>query len=128
MSVLYTLAIVSTLLASPEAMGDAPMECALTLEKTSIKPYEPLFGVFTLTNTSTKRLTIVYGRSPLEHLDLVITDKAGKTVSEGRYGDLFAPFAEPQTLLLEPGRTFSPSLAPLAVVRRENRKVGEYRV
>jgi len=81
-----------------------------------------------LENTSSTVLEIEVQASPLQYLNLIVTDAAGSVVSDSFYGDLFSPLAEPYTLRLQPGEQFTGPVSLLGNVREERRQPGEYTV
>jgi hypothetical protein len=81
-----------------------------------------------LENTSPDLLEIEVRTSPLQYLNLIVTDAAGKVVSDSVYGDLFSPLAEPYTLRLQPGEKFTAPVSLLGNVPEEKRQPGEYTV
>jgi len=85
-------------------------------------------GEVELENTSSSVLEIEVRTSPLQYLNLVVTDAAGKVVSDSVYGDLFSPLAEPYTLRLQPGEKFTAPVSLLGNVPEEKRQTGEYTV
>src|SRR5258708_1340300 len=64
-------------------------------------------GEIELENISSTVVEIEVHTSPLQYLNLIVTDIAGNVVSDSFYGDLFSPLAEPYTLRLQPGETFT---------------------
>jgi hypothetical protein len=85
-------------------------------------------GEVELENTSSTVLEIEVRSSPLQYLDLIVTDAAGQVVSDSFYGDLFSPLAEPYTLRLQPGEKFSAPVSLLGNVPEGKRQHGEYTV
>src|SRR5262249_4308707 len=83
-------------------------------------------GEVELENTSPNLLEIEVRTSPLQYLNLVVTDAAGKVVSDSVYGDLFSPLAEPYPLRLQPGEKFIAPVSLLGNVPEEKRRPGEY--
>jgi hypothetical protein len=67
----------------------------------------PNMGEVELENLSAGLLEIPYWMTALQHLNLVVTDSGGKVVSEGHFGDRFAPTREPQVLRLAPGEKYT---------------------
>jgi hypothetical protein len=83
---------------------------------------------FELENCSATPLEILYRMTALQYLNLVVTNAAGCVVSEGHFGDRFAPTLEPQVLRLEPGEKFTAIVPLLATVRCEAVPSGMYTV
>jgi hypothetical protein len=83
-------------------------------------------GEMELENTSSNVVEIEVRTSPLQFLNLVVTDTAGKVVSDSDYGDLFSPLAEPYTLRLQPGEKFTAPVSLLGNVPEAKRQSGEY--
>jgi hypothetical protein len=87
-----------------------------------------LAGELELENTSSSVLEIEVSASPLQYLNLVVTDAAGNLVSDSFYGDFFSPLANPYTLRLEPGETFTGPVSLMGNVCEEKQQPGEYTV
>lgn len=85
-------------------------------------------GEVELENTSPNVVEIEVRTSPLQYLNLIVTDAVGKVVSASVYGDLFSPLAEPYTLRLQPGEKFTAPVSLLGNVPEGNRQRGEYTV
>jgi hypothetical protein len=81
-----------------------------------------------LENVSTAPLEIAYRMTALQYLNLVVTNAGGAVVSEGHFGDRFAPTLEPLVLRLEPGEKFTAPVHLLATVRSEPPPPGTYTV
>jgi hypothetical protein len=81
-----------------------------------------------LENISSKVLEIEVRSSPLQYLDLVVTDSSGTVVSDSFYGDLFSPLSEAYTLRLQPGEKFTAPVSLMGNVPEERRRPGEYTV
>ena len=88
----------------------------------------PLAGEVELENTSSIVLEIEVRSSPLQYLNLVVSDAAGNIVSDSFYGDLFSPLAEPYTLRLQPGEKFTGPVWLLGNVPEHRQQPGEYTV
>jgi hypothetical protein len=99
-----------------------------------LRPRHPLRGLSAiageveLENTSSSVLEIEMRTSPLQYLNLVVTDAAGKVVSDSVYGDLFSPLAEPYTLRLQPGEKFTAPVSLMGNVPEEKQQPGTYTV
>ena len=105
----------------------AGLACRLRLRQRQRGPSASA-GEIELENISSKVLEIEVQTSPLQYLNLVVTDAAGKVLSDSFYGDLFSPLAEPYTLRLQPGEKFSAPVSLLGNVPEEKRQAGEYTV
>jgi hypothetical protein len=81
-----------------------------------------------LENASSHVLEIEVRSSPLQYLNLIVTDSQGHVVSDSFYGDLFSPLAEPHTLRLQPGEKFTGPVSLLGNVDEANRPPGVYTV
>src|SRR5271154_2443090 len=81
-----------------------------------------------LENVSAGPLEVVYRMTSLQYLNLVVTDKNGAIISEGHFGDRFAPTLEPATVRLEPGEKMKANVHLFATVRREPLAPGTYAV
>jgi hypothetical protein len=88
----------------------------------------PTAGEVELENMGSETLEIAVQTSPLQFLNLVVTDASGCIVSDSFYGDLFSPVAEPYTLKIQPGEKFIRPVSLLANVPKEKRQPGEYTV
>ncbi len=60
-------------------------------------------GEVEIENVSSLPLEIGYQMTLLQYLNIIVTDANEKVVSEGHFGDRFAPTAEPMLFRLEPG-------------------------
>lgn len=83
-------------------------------------------GEVELENLSATPVEIVYRMTALQYLNLVVTTLDGRVVSEGHFGDRFAPTLEPLVLRLEPGETFTANVHLFATVRCEPIPPGTY--
>ncbi len=88
----------------------------------------PIVGEVELENMSSTVLELEVRTSPLQYLNLVVTDAAGNVVSETHYGDLFSPLPEPYTLKLQPGEKLTGPVSLLGNVPQEKWQPGEYTV
>jgi hypothetical protein len=73
-------------------------------------------GEVELENLSAAPLEIAYRMTALQYLNLVVTGPDGTVVSEGHFGDRFAPTREPLVLHLEPGQKFTANVHLFATV------------
>jgi hypothetical protein len=85
-------------------------------------------GEVELENQSAAPLEIRYQMTVLQNLNLVVTDGQGRVVSEGHFGDRFAPTLETQVLRLAPGEKFTASIHLFATVPSDPVPAGTYRV
>ncbi len=81
-----------------------------------------------LENVSGARLEIAYRMTELHHLNLVVRDAEGKVVSQGHFGDRFAPTREPSLLHLEPGEKFTANVHLFATMPVDPVPPGTYMV
>jgi hypothetical protein len=86
----------------------------------------PLAGEIELENTSAGVLEIEVQTSPLQYLDLLVTNAAGEVVSAWHYGECFSPLEAPYTLRLGPGERYTGPVSLLGNVAAEKRKPGAY--
>jgi hypothetical protein len=85
-------------------------------------------GEVELENISSLPLEITYRMTPLQYLNLIVTDRAGRVVSEGRFGDRFAPTRESFVLRLPPGGKFTASVHLLVTLPQVPVPAGTYTV
>lgn len=81
-----------------------------------------------LENVSANPLEIAYRMTPLQYLNLVVIDVGGRVVSEGHFGDRFAPTLEPLVLRLQPGEKWSATVHLFATVPLSPMPAGTYAV
>jgi hypothetical protein len=81
-----------------------------------------------LENLSGAPLEIAYRMTVLQYLNLVVTGADGRVVSEGHFGDRFAPTLEPLVLRLESGQKFTANVHLFATVRCDQLPPGTYAV
>ncbi|MCI0463602.1 MAG: hypothetical protein L0Z62_42240 [Gemmataceae bacterium] len=81
-----------------------------------------------LQNISATPFEIAYRMTVLQYLNLVVTGADGSLVSEGHFGDRFAPTLAPLVLRLEPGEKFTADVHLLATVRCDPIPPGTYTV
>jgi hypothetical protein len=67
-------------------------------------------------------------RTPLQYLNLVVTDSKGSVVSEHFYGDLFSPLEKPYCFRLEPGQKYTGPVSFMGNVSRHKQLPGRYAV
>jgi hypothetical protein len=81
-----------------------------------------------LENISTQPVNIAYRMTVLQYLNLVVSRADGMVISEGHFGDRFAPTLEEQVLQLQPGETFTAQVPLFATVAGEAIPSGKYAV
>lgn len=117
-----------SLIAPRAAAHHLGLACRLRRRLTG-KAVSPTSGEVELENTSSEVLEVKVQSTFLEHLDLVVTDSAGRIVSDSCYGDLFlSPLPEPYFFHLKPGEKFTANVSLLGNVSREQHVPGAYRV
>lgn len=79
-------------------------------------------------NLSDHTLEIAYRMTVFQFLNLVVVTPTGRVVSEGHFGDRFAPTSEPEVLRLEPGESFAATVHLLATIRNQPVPSGTYLV
>jgi hypothetical protein len=123
------------------------MSEATTLkDATSVAPAQPLacrlrrtpvsgrrglvadMGEVELQNLSARAVDIPYWMTALQYLHLVVTRSDGAVLSEGHFGDRFAPTLEPLVLHLEPGDKFTAIVPLFATVAHPPLPPGTYLV
>src|SRR5262245_38999885 len=92
--------------------------CRLRKKTTGQAAHIPTAGEVELVNLSATPVEIAYRMTALQYLHLVVTGPDGRVVSEGHFGDRFAPTLEPQVLRLGPGDKFTANVHLLATVPR----------
>src|SRR5262245_35908352 len=94
-----------------------PLACRLR-RKEAIGRRGPVenMGEVELENVSGTPVEIAYRMTARQYLNLVVTDAAGGVVSEGHFGDRFAPTLDPLVLRLEPGEKFRANVHLLATM------------
>jgi len=81
-----------------------------------------------LENLSTAPVEIAYWMTALQYLHLIVTGPDGRIVSEGHFGDRFAPTREPQVLRLAPGEKFAANVHLFATVPQTPVPPGTYTI
>ena len=106
-----------------------PLACRLR-PKTVIGRRGPIpnMAEVELENVSTAPLEIAHRMTVLQYLNLVVTRVDGGVVSEGHFGDRFAPTLEPLVLRLEPGEKFTANVHLFATMRCDPVPPGTYMV
>jgi hypothetical protein len=85
-------------------------------------------GEVELENLSSAPLEIAYRMTALQYLNLVVTTADGRVVSEGHFGDRFAPTLDPLVLRLEPGEKYTANVHLFATVPQDPLPAGTYAV
>jgi hypothetical protein len=98
-----------------------PLVCRLCRKETA-----PNLAEVELENISAEPLEISYRMTALQYLNLVVTGPDGRIVSEGHFGDRFAPTLEPSVLRLEPGEKFTATVHLFSTVRSQPVPAGAY--
>ena len=88
----------------------------------------PNMGEVELENLSAVPLEIAYWMTALQYLHLIVTGPDGRTLSEGHFGDRFAPTKEPLLLRLEPGEKFTANVHLFATVPQTPVPPGTYTI
>jgi hypothetical protein len=109
------------------APAHATLACRLRARQLQ-RGSSPLAGEVELENTSSAIVDIEVRSSPLQYLNLMVTDSAGKVVSDSFYGDQFSPVAEPYTLRLRSGEKFTAPVSLLGNACCAQRRPGVYLV
>jgi hypothetical protein len=81
-----------------------------------------------LQNVSAVPLEIAYRMTVLQYLNLIVTRADGQVISQGHFGDRFAPTFEPRRLRLEPGATFTATVHLFATVTCDRPPPGRYTI
>jgi hypothetical protein len=104
-----------------------PLVCRLSHKKlTGRRASVQNMGEFELENVSSSPLEISYWMTWLQYLNLVVKDAAGQVLSDGHFGDRFAPTLEPMVLRLEPGEKLAANVHLFATVRGDPMPQGTY--
>lgn len=96
--------------------------------RTTGRALSPTSGEVELENASSHPLEIEWGMHPFQHLNLLVTDDRGTTVSAWHYGNLFSPLGKIVTLRLGPGEKYTHNVSLLGNVPEERRRPGCYTV
>lgn len=117
----------ATLLRTSSCETPAPLACRFH-HKDHVNRWGPVpyMGEIELENHSTDPLEISYQMTVLQYLNIVIRKPSGEVVSEGHFGDRFAPTLEPAILRLMPGEKFTANVPLLATLPRDKRSPGQY--
>jgi hypothetical protein len=85
-------------------------------------------GELELVNRSSEVIEIEHQMSPLQYLELIVTNAEGQVVSEGHYSDRLSPSLNPPPVRLLPGEKYVAVVPLLATVPKERRQSGAYSV
>lgn len=111
----------------PSDSVQEPLTCRLQIkEHVGRQGLVPLMGELEITNRSPDAIEIEHCMSPLQYLELEVTDAAGRVVSEGHFSDRLSPSLEVLVLRLLPGEMFVATVPLLATLPREQRVAGVY--
>jgi hypothetical protein len=117
---------------APRRQGDPPgrsLVCRLRpKEHLGRQGPVPHMGEVEIANQSSEPVEIEHQMSPLQYLELVVTDPGGRVVSEGHFSDRFSPSLEPSVLRLLPGEKYTATVPLFATLPRERRTAGMYLV
>ncbi len=114
--------------ASAQSPPQTRLACRLRKRTTERAAQRVGAGEVELENVSDDVLEIEYQRSVIQYLDMVVTDSQGRVLSDGCYGDVFSPTAEPRILRLKPGEKFVHPVSLDGHVPREKLNPGNYTV
>ena len=119
----------STLASVPPAVHLLPLVCHL-MRKEVVRQRGPVpfMAEIELENVSDSSLEIEYFMTALQHLNLIVADARGTIVSEGHYGDRFAPSDQPGFLRLASGQKFAAEVHLFATMPRGPIAPGTYSV
>ena len=106
--------------------GSRTLSCQLRKQVTGRAACSALSGEVELVNVSTSPIEFSIRSSPLQYLDLVVTDSRQRVVSTGHYGDLFSPGTQDRIFRLLPGEAYVGSVSLLATVPPDARHPGIY--
>jgi hypothetical protein len=119
----------STIGRSTAAPEPSALSCELRLlDRVNRAGRQKYLGELILTNRTTSTIQVPYRMTALQHLALLVTDSSGRVLSEGHFGDRFAPTLEPGDLRLAPGESFVAVVPLFATVRSEQRLPGTYTI
>jgi hypothetical protein len=108
-------------------LGQPGLVCRLR-RRWQRRGYSPTAGEVELENVSPEVVEIEVRTSPLQCLNLVVTDSTGKVVSDSFYGDLFSPLEEAYPLCLLPREKLIRPVALLGNVPEGKQLPGRYTV
>jgi hypothetical protein len=117
---------VATTTAKPLALP-AGMVCRLR-KKAQARASSPIAGEVELENASAEVFEVDVQMSPLQFLDLRVTNVAGELLSAWRYGECFSPMESARTFRLGPREKFTAPVSLLGNVPPEKRLPGVYLV
>ena len=107
-------------------IGSGTLACNLRKKIAGRAGHSSLSGQVELVNVSTSPIEIAIRTSPLQYLDLIVTDAQQRVVSIGHYGDLFSPGTDDRIFRLLPGEAYVGSVSLLATVPPDARQTGIY--
>src|SRR5262249_18346428 len=111
------------------AASSQPLACRLRRKEVKGRQGpEPNMGEVELENLSAVPLEIAYWMTAFQYLHLIVTGPDGKLLSEGHFGDRFAPTREPTLLRLEPGEKFTANVHLFATVPQTPVPPGTYTI
>src|SRR5262249_37324938 len=111
-----------------QALGQRVLVCRLRKKTTGRTAHLATAGEIELENISPGVVEIEVHTSPLQYLNLIVTDARGQVVSDSFYGDLFSPLEAPYTLRLEPGQKYIGPVGLLGNVPEAKQLTGPYQV
>jgi hypothetical protein len=113
----------------PPGAPAQPFACRLRLKPmTGRRGPVANMGEVELQNLSASPMEITYWMTALQYLNLVVARSDGKVISEGHFGDRFAPTLEPLVLRLEPGDKFTANVLLFATVPQTPVPPGTYAI
>ena len=111
---------------SGEQTATQTLACHLHKQTKGRASGSALAGEIVLENVSSSAIEIPIRMSPLQHLNLIVTDSRQRIVSTGHYGDLFSPGTEDRVVRLLPGEKYVSNVSLLATVPVDQRRPGVY--
>ena len=88
----------------------------------------PNSGEVELENISDGPLEIAFQMTELQYLNLTVAASDGRIVSEGHFGDRFAPTLDPRVLRLGPGEKFTAPVSLFVAVHGRPIPAGTYAI
>jgi hypothetical protein len=88
----------------------------------------PTAGEVEIENVLSGVVEIEVSTHPLQHLNLVITDVAGRPVPAPPYGHLFSPREQPYVFRLGPGEKYTHNVSLLGTIAEDQQSPGTYTV
>src|SRR6266498_3345788 len=105
-----------------------PLACRLRHKSGGRWKPSPTAGEVELENVSPNAIEIEWTMHPLQHLNLLITDAAGRPLPIPPYGCIFSPYGATRTLRLAPGEKYTHNVGLLGHGPKEQRLPGTYTV